>query len=148
MDMPNYAMVDGIKRNISKRSYCVECRSYGPSHTSHRYRCLCGEINPKKFYGKKKHICASCHNKYTKELGKDKKNYVVSNLGGKCVVCGFNKFNSALDVHHLDPSIKEASMRRMLGWSKKNIDKEIETCVLMCSNCHRGVHSGDIKYEA
>lgn len=107
-------------------------------------RCSCGETDPNKFYGHKRTICGKCHNKYTLEKGKQKKEYAVKKLGGCCKICGFNKFNSGLDIHHLDPAKKDPNFKYHRGWKKEKIDKEIEHCILLCKVCHAGIHSGDI----
>jgi hypothetical protein len=107
-------------------------------------KCLCGETDPAKFYGHKKSVCGKCHNKYTSEKGREKKEYAVIKLGGCCKVCGFNKYNSGLDIHHLDPSKKDPNFRSHRSWKKERIDKELEHCMLLCKTCHAGVHSKDI----
>ena len=72
------------------------------------------------------------------------KQRLVDGLGGKCVVCGYDRCNRALELHHIDPSKKELSfgdiMARPKSWEK--IVKEAKKCVLLCSNCHKEVHDG------
>ena len=69
------------------------------------------------------------------------KEYCVKLLGGKCIVCGYDKYIGALSFHHLDPSKKETII------SDKNITmgrakKEVEKCVLVCLNCHAEIEAG------
>jgi len=104
----------------------------------------CGETDPSKFYGHKKSICGACHNKYTIDLGKRKRDFVIEQLGGSCRVCGFNKYKSALQVHHLDPSKKDKNYGSMRGWSESRILDEIQDCVLLCACCHAAVHSNEL----
>lgn len=104
----------------------------------------CGETDPKKFYGHKRHICGRCQNRYNTEKGRQKRKYMREKLGGKCSHCGFASFQSALEVHHLDPSKKDVSFRAARGWSYARIDRELIGCVLLCSNCHQAVHSGEL----
>lgn len=106
------------------------------------YKCKCGETNPEKFYGHKKSVCADCHNKYVLGSGKNKKQKARQYLGGCCKICGFNKYPCSLDIHHLDPTVKDNNFKSMRGWSWERILQEIETCVLLCKNCHAAVHSG------
>ena len=69
---------------------------------------------------------------------------MIEYKGGKCICCGFNKHYSALDFHHLDPSIKEFNLtRNSIGWNK--LQSELDKCVLLCSNCHRMIHAGIIQ---
>ena len=62
--------------------------------------------------------------------------------GSKCQICGYNKCLTALDFHHLDKNTKEFSIANGYRIRKKEdeIIKEIEKCVLLCSNCHHEVH--------
>jgi hypothetical protein len=60
-----------------------------------------------------------------------------------CVACGEYHPASCMDHHHLNPNIKEKGVSQMIqanSWAK--IQEEIEKCVLVCSNCHRKIHSG------
>jgi hypothetical protein len=73
------------------------------------------------------------------------KNRIVEAFGGKCCVCGYNKCNDALILHHLDPAQKEYSISAIsrasaLSWD--TIIKELRKCIMMCSNCHKEVHAG------
>lgn len=109
--------------------------------------CHCGETDPSKFYGHKKSVCGSCHNKYTLELGQRKRKFLIENLGGKCVACGFDKYLSALQAHHLDPSTKDKAYASIRGWSQQRILDEIQGCVLLCACCHAAVHSGELQLQ-
>lgn len=109
-----------------------------------KYKCKCGETNPANFYGNKKSVCSSCHNDYTRLKSQEKRTYALSRLGGCCIICGYDKYPCSLDIHHLDPSVKDEKFNGMRGWSYERIDKEISTCVLLCRNCHSAHHSGYI----
>lgn len=66
----------------------------------------------------------------------------VEYKGGKCSICGYNKCIDALDFHHLDPKIKEfnpSDNGHTRSWEKQKI--ELDKCILVCSNCHREIHS-------
>ena len=106
------------------------------------YLCKCGETNPEMFYGHMKQNCIKCHNKRTTLNGKNNRLFAVEYLGGKCVVCSYNNHTAALDIHHLDPTIKDKNFKYMRGWSRERIIAEIEKCVLLCRNCHAEVHAG------
>ena len=109
------------------------------------YNCQCGEVNPEKFYGHSKKTCSKCHNLITTKTGKNNRLFAVEFLGGKCKVCDYNKYIGSLDIHHLDPNIKDKDFKNMRGWSKERILNEIKNCVLLCRNCHAEVHAGYIK---
>ena len=63
--------------------------------------------------------------------------------GGKCQVCGYEKYQGALELHHLNPTEKEFSIGEQ-GYSRswERIKKELDKCVLLCANCHREVSAG------
>lgn len=61
--------------------------------------------------------------------------------GGKCNICSYNRCANAFDFHHIDPLEKDFTISsHMTSWER--IKKEIDKCVLICSNCHREVHDG------
>jgi hypothetical protein len=109
------------------------------------YLCHCGETNPDMFYGHSKVNCSKCHNLRTTSIGKNNRLFAIDYLGGKCLNCKFDKYTCSLDIHHLDPSIKDKNFRYMRGWKKERILNEIKNCVLLCRNCHAAVHAGFIK---
>lgn len=49
---------------------------------------------------------------------------------------------ACLDYHHLDPSEKDIALAQAFhdGWSIERMQKEIEKCEVLCSNCHRKEH--------
>ncbi len=104
------------------------------------FKCKCGEVNPDKFYGHKRSICGKCQNEYVLKTGRENKRKMVEYLGGCCVRCGYNKCLAALDLHHTDPTKKDANWTTARYWSWKRIEKELEHCELLCSNCHREFH--------
>lgn len=101
--------------------------------------------------------CRECNGKYLEKHYKDNKQYyynktkeykqininwlikIKENL--KCSKCGESHI-ACLDFHHLDPAGKEYGISHMAysGMSKESILKEIEKCIILCSNCHRKIH--------
>lgn len=59
--------------------------------------------------------------------------------GGKCIVCGYDKCEAALEFHHLDPKMKIGIKDHL---SFKNSISELDKCVLLCCRCHREFHAG------
>ena len=58
-------------------------------------------------------------------------------------MCGYNKCQRALSFHHLNPKEKDFDLSsRGLTRSWERIKKEIDKCVLLCANCHMGIHDG------
>ena len=63
--------------------------------------------------------------------------------GGKCIFCGYDKCIDALEFHHLDPKKKDFGISKdglTRSWEKTK--KEIDKCILICTNCHRELHAG------
>lgn len=87
--------------------------------------------------------CKSCSNAQTVERQKRFKQQCVNWKGGECVGCGYNKCNNALDFHHLGQDKKEFSIAHArLTSFNENIKRELDKCILVCSNCHREIHAG------
>lgn len=58
----------------------------------------------------------------------------------KCSKCGF-AHPAALDFHHENPTEKEYNIAYLKhNGSKESILKEMEKCIVLCSNCHRIHH--------
>jgi DNA-binding CsgD family transcriptional regulator len=70
---------------------------------------------------------------------KRKKIELVEYKGGSCIKCGYNKCISALEFHHIDPNGKDFSIGGK-SWSFERLKKEVDKCILVCSNCHREIH--------
>jgi len=88
-------------------------------------------------------------NRWTKRRDRDKiirrkkalvkKQKYVNYLGGMCSICKYNKCLAALDFHHKNP--KEKKFMITSGtYSWKTIKKELNKCILICSNCHKELH--------
>ena len=74
------------------------------------------------------------------------KRKLVNLFGGKCCLCGYDKYVSALEFHHIDDSEKEFNIGSRINsceFSDKMLE-EIRKCVLLCSNCHRAYHANEI----
>lgn len=102
--------------------------------------CMCGESDVNNFYGHKKSQCKKCFTKSVTDAGNSNKMYGVSLLGEKCSLCGYNKSMRALEFHHTNPSIKDKNFKSLRGWSKDRLTKELQSCILLCSNCHAEEH--------
>ena len=71
---------------------------------------------------------------------------VVEYKGGCCIVCGYDRYPGAFDLHHLDGSTKEFGLSMQgLTRSWERVKAEADKCVLVCANCHREIHGGIAK---
>lgn len=72
------------------------------------------------------------------------KDRIIESMGGSCVCCGYNRCQSALALHHLDPAQKDFGLGSVRA-SIKNwniIVQELKKCILVCHNCHNEIHEG------
>jgi len=87
--------------------------------------------------------CKVCTGKQTLDRIRLFKVKCVEYKGGKCVSCGYNKYQGALEFHHLDPNEKDFNLSDIRTNSfDDTIKKELDKCALLCSNCHREIHDG------
>lgn len=70
------------------------------------------------------------------------KDRLIYIMGEKCCICGYNKNNSALEFHHLNPTQKDFTLGQNPNISFAKANEEIKKCILVCANCHREIHSG------
>ncbi len=83
----------------------------------------------------------------TRLMGKQK---ALELLGHSCFLCGFNKYNSALEFHHYDENLEKKfnlSNHFTSYQLNKEILKELEKCVILCSNCHRALHAHELNID-
>ena len=144
------AVIDGKQRLMTKRKYCLECSPFGKRNTQ-KLETLpnlpegccknCGKtFEYKRSKGHRKNFCSTCEQAKRREKMKQA---CVDYKGGACKVCGYNRCISALSFHHLNPSEKDFNISANNGcksWDK--MKKELDKCVLLCSNCHSEVHYG------
>ena len=81
---------------------------------------------------------------YVKKSRQTKREFILTVLGGKCAICGYDKCSAALDAHHIDPNKKEFTIASNPNKSYEAISNELKKCVLLCANCHRALHAGAI----
>ena len=74
-------------------------------------------------------------------LRRNMKIQAIKLLGGKCSICGYNRCLDALEFHHEDPSKKDFKLGSGNTMSWKEYKKEALKCKIVCSNCHKEIHS-------
>jgi hypothetical protein len=91
--------------------------------------------------GYRAEMCNSCS---VSEFRRRRKAKAVEYKGGSCNICGYNKCLAALEFHHLEPEHKDFGLAQHgvpRSWEKQKV--ELDKCILVCSNCHREIHSKD-----
>jgi DNA-binding Lrp family transcriptional regulator len=141
----------GLGYDLIKDETISEMRDYYLNHTVEETSIKYGvsKSSVKKYVDKKRIIYTD---KERKERGVIRvvswrqkiKKKCVDYKGGKCKICEYDKCIGALEFHHLDPNEKD--FRISSGIKKwELVKKEIEKCILVCSNCHREIHYGLIE---
>lgn len=74
-------------------------------------------------------------------LRRNMKLQAIKMLGGKCSICGYNKCVDALEFHHKNPKEKEFKLGSGNTMSWEEYKNELKKCILVCSNCHKEIHS-------
>jgi len=54
-----------------------------------------------------------------------------------CQECGYNEIPEALELDHVDRTKKNFKMSKGHHYSWERIHRELENCIVLCSNCHR-----------
>ena len=73
---------------------------------------------------------------------RNRKANLISLFHGKCCLCGFDQFQEALEFHHVNPEEKELKLSSQVMVSLDRQINEARKCILVCANCHRGIHAG------
>ena len=91
--------------------------------------------------------CKECTNIQTLTRQRKLKQEAILSKGGKCQCCGYDKYQGALEFHHLNPKEKDFTIGNTKSTTFGKIKTELDKCILVCSNCHREIHGGIINVE-
>ena len=76
------------------------------------------------------------------------KKKLIDLFEGKCHICGYDKYQGALDFHHIDPEVKDFAISRSgISRAFNKVIKEASKCILVCNRCHSEIHGGIINIE-
>ena len=111
----------------------------------------CGTEHPTSYFWKQSKAkdglntwCKSCITDGMREGARKRKREAIELLGGKCQRCSGVFHPAVYDFHHKDPTEKETSIAILLqsyAVDHYKVQQELEKCILLCSNCHRVVHT-------
>jgi len=122
---------DQNKSEYSEKRFCPKCKK---------------DVETRKFYQRrgKQHsstYCKDCTTKQTNERHRKLKSQMIEYKGNSCVRCGYNKYQGALEFHHLDPNEKDFNPSLLKKYKfDERIKEELDKCILVCANCHREIH--------
>ena len=119
--------------------YCEICESKFETNSKSRIYC---------------YVCSGESTRINNETRKHQKTILrrsmklqaIKLLGGKCFICGYNKCVDALEFHHENPKEKDFKLGSENTMSWKEYKREALKCKLVCSNCHKEIHS-EIGYK-
>ena len=87
--------------------------------------------------------CRRCRSEAVSRRRRKVKSTLIAEAGGACQLCGYNRYQGALEFHHRDPAEKNFGFSS--GGVARSIDAlraEARKCVLLCANCHAEVEAG------
>jgi len=147
---PSAMKINGKRKVLSSRKYCLECSPYKLHNTTK----ISGPISAIKICSKHpdsefstpknggRRRCRACTVDAVVKYRRNVKLRAIEYKGGKCIRCDYNKCVAALHFHHIDPDTKEFSIGKTgvtRSWAK--LKKELDKCELLCSNCHAEHHN-------
>jgi hypothetical protein len=102
-------------------------------------------------------LCRNCHmelhhDEYLiKESStRNNKKIFLEIKGTLCELCGYDKCNSSLVFHHVNPDEKEFRLAEIKIKFDTNVEKimnELNKCQLLCQNCHQEIHIDRNRFE-
>ena len=86
--------------------------------------------------------CKKEHKKKRKIRGIERKELLIKECGGKCIICGYSKCSRAMTFHHIDSKNKKFTLdtRNLSQKTWEDIIEEVKKCQLLCFNCHMELH--------
>jgi len=114
---------------INETKQCTKCKIW---HSFKNYCALPGRYQS---------YCNTCQASYKSKAKPQIKSQYVTYKGGVCERCKQTYPDICYDFHHRDPSQKEftISSHRACVFTD-TVRKELDKCMMVCSNCHRLIH--------
>jgi hypothetical protein len=129
--IPTHIKVDGKKKSLCNRKFCLDCSPYR-NHNTSKYDPIERSVR-KTSPEYREMVTLSLYKK-----GLERKCKLIEMSGGGCSKCGYNKSRRALTFHHLDRESKLFGLTLNHLWAKawEVLLSEWEKCELVCQNCH------------
>ena len=145
--IPRSCLIDGKARNLKNRSQCLSCLPFGQS----RYRKKTTEevrsrqaAKARRWYRRIKDENGGVDP--INMMRVERRNFVLSLLGSKCQLCGYDGCSKNLAFHHLNGK-EHALSGREFQFGLVKILPELLKCVLVCHNCHGEIHENLVPQE-
>jgi hypothetical protein len=93
--------------------------------------------------------CKLCRQERVSHWRRKVKAKLVAEAGGRCMVCGYDRCQAALQFHHPEPGEKVFALSHQgLTRSLAKAREEARKCVLVCANCHAEIEAGYFELDA
>jgi transposase len=93
--------------------------------------------------------CRKCRVETVVRRRRKVKETLVAEAGGRCVLCGYDRYVGALAFHHINPADKRLSLGGGgVTLAIEVLRDEARKCILLCSNCHAEVEGGVVAVPA
>jgi transposase len=90
--------------------------------------------------------CLRCRSEAVAHRRRKLKEILVQEAGGRCAICGYDRWVGALQFHHRDGKKKDFGLAdRGLTRSLEVVREEAAKCILLCANCHSEVEAGIVR---
>lgn len=155
---PSKIIIDGKKRNLKSRRYCLSCSPFGKHNTKqlveHPAEKLCNEcslvLTSENAYlyksgrraGQFSTQCRKCAISRLNEKTRSNKQILVDEHGGKCCRCQYDNCIDGLAFHHVDEKTKSFEISSSGGRNLTLLRAEARKCILLCLICHAEKHAG------
>jgi excisionase family DNA binding protein len=131
----------GLRTHRARRAHSSGTRGQDPD----RRTMICPRHGETLFWLEARGIyrCLRCRSEAVARRRRKLKAILVADAGGRCSLCGYDRYIGALQFHHRDGQTKEFGLAdRGLTRSLEAVRDEARKCILLCGNCHSEVEAG------
>ena len=141
--IPNWKKIDGKVRNLTSRRRCLQCLPFGTPCGRWTGHVAARPKNKRlQFYEWRAAFIERTGECPITAIRRVRKRWLMSLLGNRCCLCGYDRCQAALEFHHVcgkDHQISNFLQRKMV-----EVLAEVAKCVLICGNCHAEAHAGAV----
>lgn len=134
-----------LRTHNPARRRCREVARAGKAAGLLTVTMFCRHHGETEFYleGRGYYRCKQCRSAAVGRGRRRMKELLIAEAGGRCRICGYDRYPCALEFHHLDPTEKRMTVSaRGIAYALETLRLEAEKCVLLCANCHAEVENG------
>lgn len=139
--------INGLRRYLRGRKCCFSCfplkygigEARGVDVAATKMCAGCGIVKSRKEFYSSGNRCRSCANALKVQRDVALKKRAIIYKGGCCNRCGYKGHYAPFVFHHVGKKEMTWNRMRNSGWTK--VRRELDSCLLLCANCHQIVHS-------